>query len=87
MANSSVHLSEQTLKRLDREAKRMRVSRNRVIVNACERYLAEAEAEGGWPPGFFDALPDAERRQLESARSEMGELIRVSRKSRDRSPF
>jgi len=87
MANSSVHFPETTLKRLDREAKRTRSSRNRLIVKACERYLDEAEVEGGWPPGFFDPLPEIEQRELAAAQNEMDEAIRVSRTSRKRPPF
>ena len=87
MANSSVHFPREVVARLDKAAKRLRVSRNRLIVRACEQYLEQADAEGSWPPDFFEPLPEAERRELEAARNEMEEAINSSRKSRKGPPF
>ena len=51
MPNTSVHLPDGLAERLDREAERRRVPRNRLIVEACERIVEEGG--GSWPVGFF----------------------------------
>jgi hypothetical protein len=87
MANSSVHFPSEIIERLDRAARRKRVSRNRIIVVACEKYLDESEAEDGWPPDFFEPLPDEEREELMAAQREMEEAIEVGRTNRRGPPF
>jgi ribbon-helix-helix CopG family protein len=50
---TSVHIPKPLLAAVDRRARRLRVSRNRVIVQALEKELAR---ESEWSPGFFDEL-------------------------------
>lgn len=50
---TSVHLPTPLLRALDRRAKQLKVSRNRLIVQSLEAAMA---AE--WSPGFFDKLAD-----------------------------
>ena len=54
---TSVHIPAPLLEALDRHARRLGVSRNRVIVRALEREIATGT---GWSPGFFAALADVE---------------------------
>lgn len=61
---TSVHLPPSLLEALDRHARRLGVSRNRVIVRALERELA---ADTGWSEGFFDALASGDREERELA--------------------
>lgn len=55
---TSVHIPARLLESLDRHARRLGISRNRVIVRALERELA---AGTEWSPGFFEALAAVER--------------------------
>jgi hypothetical protein len=50
---TTVHVPPALLKQVDRRAKALRVSRNRVIVDALTR---EVSAPPGWSPGFMDRL-------------------------------
>ncbi len=50
---TSVHIPRQLLEAVDRKARAIGVSRNRLIVRALER---EPAPSAGWTPGFFDAL-------------------------------
>jgi predicted transcriptional regulator len=50
---TSVHLPKRLLETLDRRARALRISRNKLITQAIERELSTA---GDWSPGFFDRL-------------------------------
>jgi len=52
---TTVHLPADVLKALDKRARVLGVSRNKLIVNAIKRDLGLAEANG-WPPGFFESF-------------------------------
>ena len=87
MPSSSVHLPHGLLAQLDALARRLGVSRNRVIVDACRRAV-ETDA-GEWPPGFFDHshYSREEREELEGAHDELMSIIEASRSSRSSGPF
>jgi predicted transcriptional regulator len=51
MATTSIHVSEQLLAALDAAARARGISRNRLIVEACER---EVGGRREWPADFFD---------------------------------
>jgi len=55
---TSVHLPKPLLEAVDRRARALRISRNRLIVRALERELS---AGTEWSDGFFETLaaPDA----------------------------
>ena len=55
---TSVHIPARLLAALDRRARALGVSRNRVIVRALER---ELDSGVEWSPGFFEALAEVER--------------------------
>lgn len=61
MANSRVHFPDDLLRKLDHEAKRQGLSRNRLIVAACEKAISAPV----WPDRFFDPLPEAELKLLD----------------------
>lgn len=50
---TSVHLPKPLLEAVDRRAKALRMSRNRLIVRALERELANSSE---WSSGFFEQL-------------------------------
>ena len=52
---TSVHIPQPLLDAVDRKARALRVSRNRLIIGALER---EFEHGTSWSPGFFDRLAD-----------------------------
>jgi predicted transcriptional regulator len=52
---TSVHLPKPLLDAIDRRAKALRISRNRLIVRALER---ELDAGGEWSTGFFERLEE-----------------------------
>jgi hypothetical protein len=53
---TTVHIPAALLKSLDRRARALGVSRNRLIVRALE----QAAAASGWAPEFLDRLRNAE---------------------------
>ena len=69
---------------MDRLAARERVSRNRLILRACEEYL---ERQGGtWPAGFFEPAsedPD-DIEELRAATEELEVAIQAGRRNRGR---
>lgn len=50
---TSVHIPRALLEEVDRKARALRISRNRLIVRALERELS---APTDWSPGFFEQL-------------------------------
>lgn len=54
---TTVHLPAGLLDDVDRRARALRVSRNRIIVRALER---EVRNPSGWSPEFFDRLRDVD---------------------------
>lgn len=55
---TSVHIPGPLLNEIDRRAKRLRISRNKLIVNALHKELAQ---ERNWSSDFFDRLSQIER--------------------------
>lgn len=87
MASTSVHLPDELVERLDELARESGQSRNRVIVEACEAYLARARRE--WPDDFFSRprLTSSEERTLRDSLEEWLETIQSSRRNRSAEPF
>jgi hypothetical protein len=50
---TTIHIPESLLNEVDKRAKTLRLSRNRFIVDALHKALAE---QPPWSPGFLDAL-------------------------------
>jgi predicted transcriptional regulator len=75
---TSVHIPKPLLEAVDRRARALKVSRNRLIVQALERELQEGTA---WSPDFFARLA-APPADIASAVEEMEEAIRQGRGSK-----
>jgi metal-responsive CopG/Arc/MetJ family transcriptional regulator len=80
---TSVHIPKPLLQAVDRRARALKMSRNRLIIQALERELT---AGVDWPVGFFEKLgvPDAE---LAEAVDEMTEAIQANRRSKGPARF
>jgi len=76
---TSVHFPKLLLAELDRRARHLRVSRNRLIVRAVERDLA---MRTHWSPGFFDRLAA----QGPGSADAVDEMLRVIASRRTRKP-
>lgn len=50
---TSIHIPKPLLEAVDRKARVLKISRNRLIVRALER---ELKAGSDWSPGFFEQL-------------------------------
>ncbi len=83
--STSVHFPPTLVEKLNREAARRGVSRNRLIIAACTAFL-ESPLEQ-WPAELFQPLPDAEREALESATLELEAAIAAARSSKKGPPF
>jgi hypothetical protein len=72
---TSVHIPKKLLAAVDRKARTLKISRNRLIIHALEKEVEQR----GWPPGFLEYLgvPDPE---LEQAVDEMMAGIRTNRR-------
>ena len=87
MPSTSVHLPHDLVATLDALAARRRVSRNRLILEACE-CLVQQDA-GEWPEGFFanDDLSAADLRKLRAAGRALEAASHRLRCNRRGSPF
>ena len=76
---TSIHLPKDLLDAVDKRARALAMSRNRLIVRALERELTQNTE---WSSGFFEALrqPDAETTQV------VDELLRTVRRARRSKP-
>lgn len=84
--STTVHLSENLVEQLDRVARSRGVSRNRVVVEACERLVAAERGE--WPAGFFDRrLDEADRAALHAAGQELEDAVVQGRRDRPVPPL
>ena len=78
--STTVYIPPELLERVDARAQELGISRNRYVVQALERAIAE---ETEWSPGFLKALADAaEDIESHEAIDEMMGAIRSARRSR-----
>jgi Ribbon-helix-helix protein, copG family len=75
---TSVHIPKPLLQAVDRRARALKVSRNKLIIQALEREVTEG---ADWPVGFFEKL-GAPEPELVSAVDEMSRMIRSNRRSK-----
>jgi hypothetical protein len=73
---TSVHIPKPLLVAVDRRARALKISRNRLIIQALER-----EVKGGteWSPGFFERLEGAEPELGATVDRMLGEIHRGRR--------
>jgi len=75
---TSVNIPKPLLEAVDRRAHALGISRNRLIVKALERELAEGEA---WSAGFFERLRTVDRATA-NAVDDMLAAVRARRRSK-----
>ena len=80
---TSVHIPKSLLDKVDRRARRLRVSRNRFIVQTLERAIAQ---EGQWSPEFLAELHGVDALHAKAV-DEMLENILAMRKSKAPPPL
>ena len=76
---TSVHIPPTLLEAVDRRARALRISRNRLIVKALERELAEGEE---WSAGFFERSRAVDPEEA-SAVDDMLAAVRARRRSKE----
>jgi hypothetical protein len=75
---TSVHIPKPLLVAVDRRARALKISRNRLIVQALERELTEGST---WSPGFFEQL-ESTSADVEAVAEEMLSEIVAQRRSK-----
>lgn len=75
---TSVHIPPTLLKEVDRKAQTLKISRNRLIIQALER---EMNIGPNWSPDFFTTLGGANP-EVANAASEMLQAITTQRHSK-----
>ena len=74
---TTVHVPTPLLGAIDRKARALRISRNRLIVRALQREVEER----AWSPGFFETLRGVDRGAA-AAFGESMAVVRAARRSR-----
>ena len=87
MPTTTVHLPPTLLRALDALAARTNASRNRLVIEACQRLVHSNR--GAWPPGFIEAahLTAKDRKDLAAAGKALERGIARARRSRRGDPF
>ena len=87
MPTTTVHLPSRLLRALDALAARKKASRNRLVVEACERLVHSNRGE--WPGGFLEAahLSTKDRKDLKAAGRALEQGVWRARRNRRRDPF
>lgn len=81
MPSTTVHFPPPLLDRIDAIARRRGVSRNKVVIGACQE--AVTKDAGAWPEGFFDpSLTADERALLRAAGTDLEQGILSARRNR-----
>ncbi len=75
---TSVHIPKPLLEAVDRKARALKMSRNRLIVRALERELKQ---ESDWSPGFFEQLSSIDS-ETAAAVDELLASVRQERRSK-----
>jgi hypothetical protein len=87
MPSTSLHIPHELLERIDRTAKRRRISRNRLIVDACRSLVGEGQHD--WPQGFFatEHLSNHDLQLLRKGFADWSRELRTARRSKKAPPF
>jgi hypothetical protein len=70
---TSIHIPPRLLAAVDRRARVLKISRNRLIIRALEKEIAEGSE---WSAGFFDALRATPREDARAFSESMDEVQR-----------
>lgn len=71
--NFNVYLGKKTGEHLNKVAKKMHRSRNSIVNEALEQWLA-ANAQDQWPKSFFDFDPIDDTPDFKASRDELGNV-------------
>ena len=87
MPTTTVHLPPRLLRALDALVARANASRNRLVIEACERLVDSNR--GAWPPGFLEGarLSTKDRKDLAAAGKALEQSVRRARRSRRGNPL
>jgi len=75
---TSVHIPKPVLEALERRARALKISRNKLIVQAIEKELTRGSE---WSPGFFDGLRGASE-DIRAGADELLDHVHKSRRSK-----
>ena len=86
MPSTSAHLPQTLLRELDLLASERRVSRNRLIVEACREMVRKRRE---WPSSFFDdrRFTDEDLADLRASAQGFADQLASARSSRETAPF
>jgi hypothetical protein len=76
---TSVHIPKPLLEAVDRRARALKISRNRLILKALEREIGGGP---GWSSEFFERLRDVDEATADAV-DEMIDVIRAGRRSKE----
>ena len=76
---TTVHIPDPLLKLVDRRAKALGISRNRLVVRALEQAVS---VRGGWSPEFLQRLRNVDR-ETSSAVDELLNAVTQARRSKE----
>ncbi len=76
---TTVHIPEPLLKSVDRRAKALGISRNRLVVRALEQAI---RVRSGWAPEFLERLRRVDR-ETSAAADELLNAVKQARRSKD----
>lgn len=81
MPSTTVHLPDKLLAKIDQIVKEKKISRNRFIIQACEKALNNSA--GQWPKNFFKSeLTEEDFHLLQEGIEEMEDAILSKRRNR-----
>lgn len=78
---TTVHIPAALLKSVDRRAKALGVSRNRLIVRALERAVSE---RSGWAPEFLEKLRSVDEETVSAVEQLLADVTHARRSKRPR---
>jgi predicted transcriptional regulator len=76
---TTVHIPDTLLKSVDRRARALGVSRNRLIIRALEQAVGERSA---WTPEFLERLRHVDDEETVAAVDELVEAVKQARRSK-----
>jgi hypothetical protein len=81
---TSVHIPPALLKAVDKKARELKISRNRLVIQALEKEVGSQDK--GWPPGFFEQFTPAETEEDKGVEAEFMQSMNRPRRSRKPPP-
>lgn len=73
---TTVHIPDPLLRAVDRRARALGISRNRLVVRALEQVVSEQE---GWAPAFLERLQQVEPDTVDAVDDMLAAVVRARR--------